>query len=120
MKHLVALLALVLLTGVGFHSAAQKKAEKTVCYKSNMHCADCEKTLFEYLRFEKGVKDLKVDHVSNTVKVVYAEGKTSEESLVKAIGKKGYQAEKISVEEYRKLIDNAGKTTPQKTEQHQH
>ena len=44
---------------------AQKKTE-IVCFKSSMDCANCQKTLTEYLKFEKGVKDLKVDFTTNT------------------------------------------------------
>jgi copper chaperone CopZ len=97
---------------------AQNPNLLTSYYKSNMHCASCEKTLFEYLRFEKGVKDLKVDHASNTVKVVYDKRKNSEEKLAKSIGKKGYDAEKITAEEYAKLNDGAAVRPAQGEHQH--
>lgn len=112
-------MAIVALVAMASGAAAQEKKSSTVWFKSNMHCAACEKSLFEHLRFEKGVKDLKVDHVSNTVKVVFDPRKSSGESLAKAIEKKGYTAGKITSEEYdRLLIPEEGKEAPQ--EEHKH
>ncbi len=83
---------------------AQKKGDTIVCFKSNMDCGSCETKIYEYLKFEKGVKDLKVDHASNTIFVEYKAGKNTEEKLSKAIEKVGYKAEKISKETYDKLV----------------
>ncbi len=90
---------------------AQKKETKTVCFKSSMDCKNCEKTLTNYLSFEKGVKNLKVDLETNTILVEYKEGKSSDETIAKAIKKKGYDANKISLEEYNKIT----KKEPEKT-----
>jgi periplasmic mercuric ion binding protein len=109
MKTFLLILVFVLATGITHIAEAQKKSDPVVHFKSNMDCVECEKTLFEYLRFEKGVKDLKVDHVSNTIKVVYAEKRTGSEALKKAVEKKGYIAEKINEEEYSELFENASK-----------
>jgi periplasmic mercuric ion binding protein len=81
----------------------------TVCYKSSMDCHDCEVTLTNFLKFEKGVKDLKVDLKSNTIKVVYKSGKNSTENLKKGIKKQGYEANPITEKEYKLLIDEAAK-----------
>lgn len=94
---------------------AQKAENKVVCFKSNMDCANCEKTISEYLKFEKGVKDLKVDHVTNTIRVEYKDGKNTDEALAKAVEKKGYKAQKISKEEYEKIV---GQTKEAGNEQH--
>ena len=42
---------------------------------------------------KKGVKNLKVDLETNTILVEYKEGKSSDETIAKAIKKKGYDAE---------------------------
>lgn len=120
MKKLL-ILTIVLLAGFATQPLyAQKKGNKVVCFKSNMDCSDCEKTLSEYLKFEKGVKDLKVDHVSNTIMVEYKEGKNSDESMAKAVEKKGYKAEKISQDEYKKIVAHAKEAGhDHKHEQHQ-
>jgi copper chaperone CopZ len=97
----------VFLFGITLVSVAQKAENKVVCFKSNMDCADCEKTLTDNLKFEKGVKDLKIDHVSNTIYVEYKDGKNSDEGLAKAIEKKGYLADKITPEQYKELVENA-------------
>lgn len=92
---------------IGFASnplLAQKKESKVVCFKSNMDCGKCEKKINDYLKFEKGVKALKVDHASNTILVEYKEGKNSDEKLESAIKKKGYKAVKITKEEYDKIV----------------
>ena len=64
-----------------------------------------EKTLYEHLKFEKGVKNLKIDHASNTILIEYAENKNNEQGLASAIEKKGYKAEKIDRETYEKMIE---------------
>ena len=102
MKKLTFIMGIILIT-IGSLSA-QKTENKVVCFKSSMDCADCEKTLTENLKFEKGVKDLKIDHVSNTILVEYKEGKNTDDGLARAIEKKGYIAEKISKEEYNKIL----------------
>jgi copper chaperone CopZ len=97
-------IALALVVGVATNPLfAQKKGNEVVCFKSNMDCADCETKVSEYLKFEKGVKDLKVDHVTNTILVEYKTGKNTSEGFAKAIEKKGYKAEKISMEDYQKI-----------------
>lgn len=119
MKKITLLTALMAFLFMGIQGSAQKKNSETVYFKSNMHCAACENKVFEMLRFEKGVKDLKVDHISNTVKVVYATGKSSSEKLVKAIEKEGYEAKEIAVEEYTKIVESA-KGKPAVKETHSH
>jgi mercuric ion binding protein len=104
MKNLIFALTMTMFLGFTANQTfAQKKGNEVVCYKSNMDCADCEKTITEYLKFEKGVKDLKVDHVTNTIMVEYKAGKNNSEGVAKAIVKKGYKADKISTEEYKKI-----------------
>uniref|UniRef100_UPI0032166FA4 heavy-metal-associated domain-containing protein n=1 Tax=uncultured Draconibacterium sp. TaxID=1573823 RepID=UPI0032166FA4 len=110
MKKLIYLLMLAMFIGLtATETFAQKKQDKVVCFKSNMDCTDCEKKVYEYLKFEKGIKDLKVDHASNTIFVKYKDGKNSDENLAKAVEKKGYKAEKISQEEYKKIVAETSK-----------
>lgn len=112
MKNLAVIL--VFLLGITLSSVAQKTENKVVCFKSDMDCANCEKTLTDNLKFEKGVKDLKVDHASNTIYVEYKEGKNSDDGIAKAIEKKGYKAEKITPEQYKEIVEHT------KEEGHQH
>jgi len=107
MKKLVLMIVVLLVGIVSNPLYAQKEGNKVVFFKSSMDCAHCEQTISDYLKFEKGVKDLKVDHVSNTIRVEYKDGKNTDEALAKAVEKKGYKAEKISKEEYDKIV---GKT----------
>lgn len=101
------LFALVLATQL---KAQEPKSDLiTVCYKSNMDCLDCEVRLTNYLKFEKGVKDLKVDLKSNTIKVTYKSGKNTDENLAKGIKKQGYEANPITELQYKDLIVDAAK-----------
>lgn len=105
MKNVIYVLIMAMLVGFTTNKTlAQKKGNEVVCYKSNMDCDNCEKTVTEYLKFEKGVKDLKVDYVTNTIFVEYKAGKNNSEGFAKAIEKKGYKAEEISLEDYKKII----------------
>lgn len=105
MKNLTVIL--VLLFGVSLSLVAQKTENKVVCFKSSMDCADCQITITENLKFEKGVKDLKVDFVSNTIYIEYKDGKNTDEGLAKAVEKKGYKAEKITSEQYKEIVEQA-------------
>ncbi|WP_372933365.1 heavy-metal-associated domain-containing protein [Mariniphaga sediminis] len=101
----VSILFFILLVGAFANEAfAQKKDMAVACFKSSMDCANCESTLTEYLKFEKGVKDLKVDHASNTILIEYKANKNTEKDLAKAIEKKGYKAEKISKAKYDEIV----------------
>jgi cation transport ATPase len=102
MKKLTFIMGLILIA-IG-SVLAQKVENKVVCFKSSMDCAACEETLTENLKFEKGVKDLKVDHISNTIMIEYKDGKNTDEGFAKVIEKKGYLAKKISKEEYDKVL----------------
>lgn len=121
MKKLI-FIAFALVVGIATNPLyAQKKGNEVVCYKSNMDCVDCEKTITEYLKFEKGVKDLKVDHVTNTILVEYKAGKNNSEGFTKAIEKKGYKAEEISMEDYKKITGHVenGHDYEHKHEEHE-
>lgn len=112
MKKIIRLImsGFVLLLFVSTAEAQNKESElATVYIKSNMDCMDCELTLTNYLKFEKGLKSLKVDLVSNTIKVVYKSEKNSPENIAKGIKKNGYEATLISEDEYKKLFGNAPK-----------
>lgn len=107
MKEIIQLIGLCFIA-VLFTSELKAQEQKndliTVCYKTTMDCQDCQVTLTNYLKFEKGVKDLKVDLKSNTIKVVYKSGKNSPENLVKGIKKQGYEANPITEKEYKTLV----------------
>jgi periplasmic mercuric ion binding protein len=104
MKNLILLLSMLIIGAATNSTFAQKADNKVVCFKSNMDCQNCEKTLADHLRFEKGIKDLKVDHASNTIYIEYKIGKNSEDGMAKSIEKKGYLAEQITEEEYKTLL----------------
>ncbi len=105
MKKKQLILMVILILGIANQADAQKKDNAVVCFKSSMDCGQCEQDLHEFLKFEKGVKDLKVDHVSNTIFVEYKAKRNNEKKLAEAIEKKGYKAERISLEEYQQMMD---------------
>lgn len=112
MKKLIQLVIIGLMIVV---SSQESKAQSpksdltTVHYTSSMDCHDCELTLTNYLKFEKGVKDLKVDWKANTIKVVYKSGKNTPENLAKGIVKKGYEAEPITELQYKAIMEKVDK-----------
>lgn len=120
MKNFVLIFLLAVVSCLAPGAKAQKAGDKSVCFTSSMDCKSCENTLFEHLRFEKGVKDLKIDHVSNTIRVVYADKRTNEETLKKSVEKKGYKAEKITEDDYLKMVEKAKEHTATPASSHQH
>jgi len=107
MKKMI-LLALILIAGAAtMQVSAQKRGNSIVCFTSSMDCSNCEKTLTDHLRFEKGVRNLKVDHVSNTIYIEYRSRRNSDEAIGKSIEKKGFLAKKITEEEYKNILQKA-------------
>lgn len=100
---------IITLTASMANAQAPKSYQLTVCFKTNMDCVDCEATLNNYLKFEKGVKDLKVDFPTNTIKVVYKTGKNTPENLAKGIKKQGYDAQVITEEQYKLIMKEVKK-----------
>lgn len=84
------------------------KEIRTVVLKTNpvMHCTGCEKKIKEFIRFEKGIKDIKTDLVEKTVTIQYDSGKTSVKKIIKAFKKIKYEATEADA----KVTDGAGKT----------
>ncbi|HDR51308.1 MAG TPA: heavy-metal-associated domain-containing protein [Mariniphaga anaerophila] len=105
MKQFGILLMILMLGGLTSEISAQKKGRAVVCFQSDMDCINCEETIYEHLRFEKGVKDLKVDHVSNTIFIEFVEKRNDEKELAKVIEKKGFKADKITREKYNDLLE---------------
>lgn len=78
------------------YSFDKKKTNSvTVTYNVNMHCDKCVNKIKENISFMKGVEDLKVSLDEKTVVIKYNPAKTDEPTLVKAIEKCGYTAEKV-------------------------
>jgi copper chaperone CopZ len=98
------ILTMLLLASVCAGAGDLKSKNDTVFLRSNMHCLNCQKSIFELLRFEKGVRDLEVDHVSNTMMVVFDGKKTSPETIADVVVRKGYLADIISGREYNQLV----------------
>lgn len=87
MKMVRVILVLVLALSTAMSVSAQKKGEKTVVFKANLHCESCKAKVEKNIPFEKGVKNLKVDMKTQTITVVFREDKNDVEKLRKAIEK---------------------------------
>jgi len=114
MKRLTVIIFILLIGGMANHSLAQKKGRAIVCFQSDMDCSNCEIALYEHLKFEKGVKDLKIDHVSNTIFIEYSNKKNDESALARSIRDMGYKAVKIDYETYKTI------TNQPKEQSHEH
>jgi len=79
--------------------AKDKKGNlSTVVYCTSIDCENCAKKIRENVSFEKGVKDLKVDLSSRTVKIEFDPSRTDTLRLEKAINKLGYEARVVRFE----------------------
>ncbi|MBO7117204.1 MAG: heavy-metal-associated domain-containing protein [Bacteroidales bacterium] len=104
-KLLNVLLSVILLaSSVAFASQAKTsvsgdkkpKDTVTVIYNVNIHCENCVEKLTDKLSFLKGMEDLNISLSQKTVVIKYDPAKTDEATLVKAIEKCGYTAEKVN------------------------
>lgn len=91
MKKTTMLLTMLLIAAVTF-----AKDIKTVVVTTmpQMHCESCETKIKGNLRFEKGIKSVETNIDDQAVTIQYDADKTTEEAIMKAFGKFGYQASK--------------------------
>jgi len=82
----------MMLSCFGVNAEEKKKEVKEVTYEVAMDCHSCVNKITKNLSFEKGVKDIKADMELQTVYVKYRADKTSNEKLVAALKKLGFEA----------------------------
>lgn len=63
-----------------------------------MHCESCENKIKDDLRFEKGMKKIETDIPSQTITITYDADKNTEEAIIKAFEKIGYEARKVEAD----------------------
>ncbi len=67
----------------------------TVTTEPQMHCANCEKKIKGFLRFEKGIKKIETNVEEQRVTLTYDADKTTEQALLDAFSKIDYQVTKV-------------------------
>ena len=72
--------------------AKKTDTRKTVTFVVNIDCENCVKKVEKNIAFERGVTDLKCELSSKTVQVTYRTDRTTEERLIAAFKKIGYEA----------------------------
>lgn len=70
---------------------------KTAIFTTNpeMHCESCENKIKGNLRFEKGIKSIKIDLKSKTVTIQYDADKTNVQNIIKGFKKIKYEAKEV-------------------------
>ncbi len=97
MKLMKIFLMLSVVLTLTLSAEAQKKNEKTVVFKTHLHCESCKAKVEKNLPFEKGVKDLKIDMQAKTITVTYREDKNSLENIQKALEKLDVKIEGMEI-----------------------
>ena len=92
MKKTLLLSAMMLTAAVGL-----AKDIKTAIFTTNpeMHCESCENKIKDNLRFEKGIKSIKIDLKSKTVTIQYDADKTNVQNIIKGFKKIKYEAKEV-------------------------
>ncbi|MHC1704905.1 MAG: heavy-metal-associated domain-containing protein [Tenuifilaceae bacterium] len=97
---IVSLFAFAIVIGTPNKVNAQTKDDtKEVTIWASMHCESCKKKIEREIAFEKGVKSISVDLQEKTVTIKYLAAKNSEEKLVEAVKKLGYETKVVKKEE---------------------
>lgn len=60
-----------------------------------MHCANCEKKIRNFFRFEKGIKKIETSVPEQRVTITYDADKTSEQKIMDSFSKIDYSVEKL-------------------------
>lgn len=75
-----------------------KPVFRKVVYASTVDCVGCKKKVMENISFNRGVKDVSVDLLAQTVTIVFDESKTDTVILGGALRKLGYGAKIVQYE----------------------
>lgn len=67
----------------------------TVTTNPQMHCANCEKKIKNFFKFEKGIKKIDTDIPAQHVTITYDAEKTSEKTIIDSFSKIKYEVEKV-------------------------
>ena len=70
----------------------------TVTTEPQMHCANCEKKIKGFFRFEKGIKKIDTNVEEQRVTLTYDADKTTEQALLDAFSKIDYEVKKVDAE----------------------
>jgi len=92
----VGLLVIFFIGSANNLKAQDKPVEKVAKFEVSMHCNSCKSKIERDLAFEKGVKEVKADLEQKTVTVKYTEGIITEDKLVAAIKKLGYEVKVVN------------------------
>ncbi len=79
----------------------------TVTTEPQMHCANCEKKIKGFFRFEKGIKKIDTNIPEQRVTLTYDADKTTEQALLDAFSKIDYEVTKISDSSSEKKADSS-------------
>lgn len=93
MKTKLLVLLLMIFCSISVFAADKTTEVFTLDHKMSSHC---EKKIMGNLRFEKGVKDLKVNLKDNTITITFSPDKTNSENIIKAFQKIGFNAQKVN------------------------
>lgn len=94
MKKIMILLFSVIIAG---GSLLAKDIQKvTLTTDPQMHCANCEAKIKNFLKFEKGIKKIETSVPDQKVVITYDADKTSEKNIIDSFSKIKYSATKVS------------------------
>ena len=85
-------IGLALLSFCAAHAKEMNDTTVVFTVDSPLVCTNCEKTVTENLRFEKGIKNIKASHETNTVTITYDKRKTTCDKLRESFRKIGKEA----------------------------
>lgn len=104
MKRTKILLMAVML---GFGSMLAKEIKTvTVTTEPQMHCANCEKRIKNFFKFEKGIKKIETSVPEQRVTITYDADKTSAEDIIGNFKKINYQATEVKANENTETKNN--------------
>ncbi|MDX1904959.1 MAG: heavy-metal-associated domain-containing protein [Thermonemataceae bacterium] len=108
-------LSLFLLVFIALEASAQKNAKlETIEIKTSAVCNMCKSSLETDLKYEKGVKTVKLDVLTKVLTVSYNPKKTNPDKIRKAVTKVGYDADSLPADPkaYEQLEDCCKKENP--------
>jgi len=94
----VIVLLFALSANAGLADTDKSKVQEVVFSVKEISCNKCKEKITKNLRFEKGLKSLKVNVEEKTVTIKFDSEKTSIEDLKEALKKLGYTATEVKKE----------------------
>ena len=99
MKNYVLIIMTFVFMASGTAFGQKSKEVKEIQILTSAICGDCKERIEHHMKFEKGVREAKLDLETKMLTVSFIEDKISEDDIRQAVSKIGYRADNVPADQ---------------------